>query len=234
MDVIKALPPLALTLCCTNAWAADAPVLDWAELGRYREANAALGPPKAGEARVVLMGDSITEGWSRLQPEFFADPARVNRGISGQTTPQMLVRFRPDVIALQPSVVVILAGTNDIAGNTGPTTEAEIAGNIASMVELAQAHGIRVVLLSVLPASHYPWNPAVREPSARIIALNRLLAEYAARHKIAWVDLHTPMADKRQGLKAELGYDAVHPNEAGYRAMRGPVEAALGTVLRRP
>lgn len=221
---------LAMAVQVTPAAAAPDPN-DWAQLGRYRDANATLPAPAAGQPRVVFMGDSITEGWKLGANDGYADLQRVNRGISGQTTPQMLVRFRPDVLALKPRVVVILAGTNDIAGNTGPATDAEIAGNIASMVELALAHGLRVVLVSVLPADRYWWNTALR-PAARIVALNRLLAAYAKDRPLIWVDLHTPMADANQGLKPVYGEDGVHPNDAGYRAMRGPVEAAIAQALR--
>lgn len=212
------------------AQAADVPQ-DWANLARFRDANAQLlaGPPDG--QRVVFMGDSITEGWSGGDPAFFSDRSRINRGISGQTTPQMLLRFRDDVIALKPRVVVILAGTNDIAGNTGPVTDAQIAGYVASMVELAQAAGIRVVLLSVLPADRYWWNTALK-PAPRIVALNRLLQQVAEQHRVAWVDLHKPMNDGKDGLLHAYGEDGVHPNKAGYAAMRGPVQEALAAALR--
>lgn len=229
LAALRALGLMLAVLAGPAAQAADPD--DWAQLGRFRAANATLAAPAAGQPRVVFMGDSITEGWKLEANDGFADLQRVNRGISGQTTPQMLLRLRADVLALRPQVVVILAGTNDIAGNTGPATEAEIAGHIASMVELAQAHGIRVVLVSVLPADRYWWNTALK-PAARIVALNRLLAAYARDKKIAWVDLHTPMADAQQGLQHDYGEDGVHPNEAGYRVMRGPVEAAIAAALR--
>jgi lysophospholipase L1-like esterase len=204
---------------------------DWAQLDRYRGANAALAAPAAGEPRVVFMGDSIIEGWSRVDPEYFSAGTRINRGIGGQTTSQMLVRFRADVIALRPKVVVILAGTNDIAGNTGPITEPEIVGNIASMAELARTHGIRVVLVSALPADRYYWNPAIK-PAARIVELNRLLAAYAKQQGLGWVDLHALLADANKGLKRGFGEDGVHPNRAAYRAMRQPVEEAIVAALR--
>lgn len=220
----------AATLAAQAAQAADVPQ-DWANLARFRDANAQLlaGPPDG--QRVVFMGDSITEGWSGGDPAFFSDRSRINRGISGQTTPQMLLRFRDDVIALKPRVVVILAGTNDIAGNTGPVTDAQIAGYVASMVELAQAAGIRVVLLSVLPADRYWWNTALK-PAPRIVALNRLLQQVAEQHRVAWVDLHKPMNDGKDGLLHAYGEDGVHPNKAGYAAMREPVRDALAAALR--
>src|SRR5687767_15160839 len=156
----------------SRAQDADRLRTDWAYLARYRADNAALGPPAAGEQRVVFMGNSITEGWAKYFPTMFPGKPYVGRGISGQTTPQMLVRFRQDVVALRPAVVVILAGTNDIAGNTGPSTLEAIADNLASMAEIARANGIRVVLASVLPAFDYPWSPG-REPASKIVALDR-------------------------------------------------------------
>jgi hexosaminidase len=185
----------------------------------------------ASPDRIVFMGDSITEGWGASGGDFFADPARINRGISGQTTPQMLARFETDVIAQKPRAVMILAGTNDIAGNSGPTTEPEIAARIAQMAARAKAAGIRVILVSVLPADRYWWAPAMK-PAQRIVELNRILAVLAKEQGHDWVDLHTRMADANQGLKLAYGEDGVHPNEAGYRAMRGPVEAAIAAALR--
>lgn len=191
---------------------------DWANLGRYREANAQLGPPKAGEKRVVFMGNSITEGWVNFFPGYFADNNFIGRGISGQTTPQMLVRFRADVIQLQPAAVVILAGTNDIAGNTGPSTIEMIADNIYSMAELASAHGIKVVLCSVLPVYDYPWRPGLA-PAGKIIALNALIKAYATAHGHIYLDYHSAMADERQGLPKVYAEDEVHPTRAGYERM---------------
>ena len=212
--------------------AAQAAPEDWASLARYRDANAALGAPRPGERRVVFMGNSITEGWAPLFASMFPDRPYVGRGISGQTTPQMLVRFRQDVIALEPAVVVILAGTNDIAGNTGPATLESIADNIASMTEIASANGIRVVLASVLPAFDYPWKPGL-EPAAKIVALNEWIRDYAARHDAVYLDYHSAMRDGRQGLRAELSGDGVHPNEAGYRIMAPLAERAIAEALRR-
>lgn len=205
---------------------------DWASLARYRDANAQLGPPRPGEQRVVFYGNSITDGWARHFDTMFPNKPYAGRGISGQTTPQMLVRFRQDVIALQPAVVVILAGTNDIAGNTGPSTQAMIQDNLISMVELARANGIRVVLSSVLPAYEYPWRPGL-EPAGKIVALNAWMREYASTHDVVYVDYHSAMADERQGLRAELSDDGVHPNEAGYRIMAPLVERAVAEALRR-
>lgn len=205
---------------------------DWPQLARYREANARLGPPAAGEQRVVFYGNSITDAWAKYFDEMFPGKPYVGRGISGQTTPQMLVRFRQDVIALEPAVVVILAGTNDIAGNTGPSTLEMIEDNLESMVELAKANGIRVVLSSVLPAYDYPWRPGM-EPAGKIVALNAWMRDYAAAHDVVYLDYHSTMADERQGLRAELTSDGVHPNEAGYRVMASLAEQAIARALQR-
>jgi lysophospholipase L1-like esterase len=206
---------------------------DWAYLERYRGDNAMLPPPSSGEARVVFYGDSITEGWAKYFAGTFPGKPYVGRGISGQTTPQMLVRFRQDVIDLEPRVVVILAGTNDIAGNTGPATQEMIAGHLTSMVELAKANGIRVVLASVLPAHDYPWRPG-REPASKIVALNAWMKDYASRNDVVYLDYHSAMADDRNGLPRELAEDGVHPTEAGYRLMAPLAEAAIADALRRP
>jgi lysophospholipase L1-like esterase len=204
---------------------------DWANFARYREANAQLAAPKPGEQRVVFMGNSITEGWVRYWPAMFAGKPYVGRGIGGQTTPQMLVRFHADVVALRPAVVVILAGTNDIAGNTGPSTNEMIQQNLQAMTEIAQANGIRVVLSSIVPAFDYPWRPGL-QPAPRILAINAWMKAYAARVGATYLDYHSAMADARQGLRPELGSDGVHPNEAGYRIMASLVEPAIAAALR--
>ncbi|WP_337170222.1 SGNH/GDSL hydrolase family protein [Gemmatimonas aurantiaca] len=221
---------LALPLLSTHAQSVSA--ADFANLARYQEDNARLSAPRRGEQRVVFMGNSITEGWAKYFPAMFPGKAYIGRGISGQTTPQMLLRFRQDVIALAPSVVVILAGTNDIAGNTGPATLEMIEDNIASMADLAKANRVRVVLCSVLPVYDYRWKPGI-EPAPKIVALNRWIREYAASHGHEYVDFHTPMADARQGLRADYGSDGVHPNEAGYNVMAPLVEAGIRKALRR-
>jgi lysophospholipase L1-like esterase len=205
---------------------------DWANLARYRADNARLGPPKPGERRIVFMGNSITEGWAKYFDTMFPGKPYVGRGIGGQTTPQMLVRFRQDVIALEPAVVVILAGTNDIAGNTGPSSLEMIEDNLASMVDLANANGIRVVLASVLPVYDYPWRPGL-EPAPKIVALNAWMKSFAAKHGAVYLDYHTAMADERGGLRREFGGDGVHPNEAGYRVMAPLAERAIAGALRR-
>ena len=205
---------------------------DWAYLARYREDNARLGAPRPGERRVVFMGNSITEGWARHFDTMFPGKPYVGRGISGQTTPQLLVRFRQDVIALAPAVVVILAGTNDVAGNGGPATLAMIEDNLASMVDLATANGVRVVLSSVLPAYAYPWRPGLEPAAPTIVALNASLKDYAATRGVVYLDYHSAMADERQGLRRELSDDGVHPNEAGYRVMAALAERAIAEALR--
>jgi len=204
---------------------------DWPNLTRYRDANMALGDPRPGEQRVVFMGNSITEGFAPYFATLFPGKPYIGRGISGQTTPQMLVRFRQDVIALKPAVVVILAGTNDIAGNTGPSTLEMIEDNIASMAELARANGIRVVLSSVLPVFDYPWKPGL-EPAPKIVALNQWIRGYAARKRAVYLDYHSAMADERQGMRKEFAEDGVHPNEAGYRVMAPLAEQAIAEALR--
>ena len=204
---------------------------DWANLARYRDANARLGPPAAGERRVVFYGNSITDAWARLFPEQFPGKPYIGRGIGGQTTPQLLVRFRQDVVALRPAVVVILAGTNDIAGNTGPSSLEMIEDNLASMTEIARANGIRVVLSSVLPVYDYPWRPGLA-PAPKIVALNDWMRRYAASVGAVYVDYHGAMKDARDGLSAELARDGVHPTVAGYRVMAPLVERAIEAAGR--
>ena len=205
-------------------------VADWPNLAKYRDSNAVLAAPKRGENRVVFMGNSITEGWKKY---WFAGKPYVNRGIGGQTTPQMLVRFRQDVVALKPKVVVILAGTNDIAGNTGPSTIEMIEDNLASMADIARMNGIRVVLCSVLPVYDYPWRPGL-EPAPKIVALNAWMKHYADSTGSVYVDYHSAMRDDRNGMRAELASDGVHPNEAGYKIMAPLVERGIAEALRRP
>lgn len=205
---------------------------DWPNLERYRDDNAALAPPAPGENRVVFMGNSITQGWAQHFETMFPGKPYIGRGISGQTTPQMLVRFRQDVIDLDPAVVVILAGTNDIAGNTGPATEEMIQGNLASMAELARANGIRVVLSSILPASDYPWRPGL-EPGPKIVRINEWMRDYARENGFVFLDYHSAMVDDALGLPPELAYDGVHPTEEGYRVMSRMAEQAIEEALAR-
>jgi lysophospholipase L1-like esterase len=214
------------------ATAADAQTnaADFAGLARYARADSELAPPAPGEQRVVFMGNSITDSWASHFPTLFPGKPYIGRGISGQTTPQMLLRFRQDVIDLHPSVVVILAGTNDIAGNTGPSTLEMIESNLQSMAELAHANGIRVVLSSVLPVYDYPWKRGL-EPAPKIIALNRWMRDYAEHADAVYLDYWSAMSDSRQGMKAELTLDGVHPNDAGYAVMAPLAEAAITRAL---
>lgn len=203
---------------------------DWANLNRYKEENLIIGLPADNENRIVFMGNSITEGWLQLDPDFFKDKPYINRGISGQTTPQMLVRFRQDVVNLKPKVVVILAGTNDIAGNTGPSTLEMIADNIASMVEIARANNIKVILCSVLPAYDYPWKPGLN-PANKIVELNKWIKDYSIKNEIAYADYFSAMADERSGLKKEYSEDGVHPNLRGYKVMAPIIENVIKRVI---
>lgn len=203
---------------------------DWPNLERFQADNEAMGLPSHGENRIVFMGNSITEGWSREIPEFWEGKPFVNRGISGQTTPQMLIRFRADVVDLKPSAVFILAGINDIAGNTGPSSIGMIFNNIKSMTEIARANGIEVVLCSVLPANDFPWSPG-REPAEKVVQLNTLLQQYAIENELFYLDYFTPMVDDHLGLKAEYTHDGVHPTKEGYEVMATLFEGIYKDVL---
>ena len=218
----------------------DRGLSDWPFLAKYRDADRQLAPPAPGEARVVFMGDSITEAWGQQESattpgrvEFFPGKPYINRGISGQTTPQMLVRFRQDVIDLQPKVVLLLAGTNDIAENTGKTTPRDIENNIASMSDLARANRIRLVLCSVLPASDFPWHSGL-DPAPKIRALNAWIKGYAAENSLVYVDYYSSMATGEGALKPELTVDGVHPNKAGYEIMAPLAEAGIAEALKKP
>lgn len=204
---------------------------DYANFARYRAANAALPPPSPGEQRVVFLGNSITDGWARHFAAMFPGKPYIGRGIGGQTTPQLLVRFHADVVALKPAVVVILGGTNDIAGNTGPSTNEMIQDNLQAMTEIAQANGIRVVLSSILPVYDYPWRRGLA-PAPRIMAVNAWMKAYAARVGATYLDYHAAMADDRRGLRSDFGDDGVHPNEAGYRVMAGLAARAIDEALK--
>jgi acyl-CoA thioesterase I len=211
--------------------AMESQLRDWPNLAKYREANARLGLPVEGESRVVFLGDSITEAWDLSV--FFKGKPFVNRGISGQTTPQILLRFRQDVIALKPAIVVILAGTNDIAENTGPTSMGMIEDNLKSMAELARGNGVHPILASVLPAAVYPWRPEIR-PIEKILGLNQWMKEYAAREGIGFLDYYSSMVNDRYGLKPEFSGDGVHPNEAGYTIMASIVADAIAKLKLQP
>ena len=204
---------------------------DWANLERFEADNTKVEMSKDSVNRVVFMGNSITEGWLNQRPEFFTGKPFVNRGISGQTTPQMLIRFRQDVIDLSPEVVVILAGINDIAGNTGPSTIEMITDNIYSMAEIASANGIKVILSSVLPAYDFPWRPGLK-PAIRVVVLNKHLKAYAEEKGHIYLDYFTPMVNDNLGLKEDLGDDGIHPNAKGYLIMEPLVEAAIKKALK--
>lgn len=206
---------------------------DWAYLSRYAEDNKKLPAPKANENRVVFLGNSITEGWVRSQPEFFSKGDYIGRGISGQTSPQTLLRFRPDVVALKPKVVVINIGINDIAENTGPYTPEVTMGNIASMVEIAKANNIRVVLASVHPAFEFPWRKEITEVPGKIIQLNERLKTYAQQNGLVYLDYHTAMKDSRNGMSPDVAGDGVHPTLKGYQIMAPLAEKAIAEALKK-
>src|SRR5882724_4348811 len=223
-----------------QAASAAAKLKDWPALARYRDDNGKVMPPAKSEKRVVFLGDSITDSWDNpSNGGFFPGKPYINRGISGQTTPQMLIRFRRDVIDLNPRVLVILAGTNDLAGNTGPTTLEAIEDNLSSMVELARLKNIRVVLSSLLPVSDYelrdgkPIIQTVRRPPEKIKELNQWMKEYAVRNHLTYLDYYSAMVDDKGFFKDELSNDGLHPNVRGYEVMNPLVEAAITTALKR-
>jgi lysophospholipase L1-like esterase len=223
----------------TRAERAETRLKDWPQLARYHEDNTKVGMPAKDDRRVVFMGDSITDSWdSPNMGGFFPGKPYVNRGISGQTTPQMLIRFRPDVIDLKPRVVVILAGTNDLAGNTGPTTLEAIEANLISMAELARANGIRVVFASLLPVSDYelrdgkPIIQTVRRPPEKIKLLNSWMKDYAAKNHLIYLDYFSAMVDEKGFFKDELSNDGLHPNAQGYAVMNPLAEAAIQSSLK--
>jgi lysophospholipase L1-like esterase len=205
---------------------------DWPNLNKYKEDNSKVSVLNNKENnRVVFMGNSITEGWGSKRPDFFKTKNYINRGISGQTTPQMLLRFRQDVIDLKPAVVVILAGINDIAQNTGPYSVLATSGNIFSMCELAKENGIKVIICSVLPAIDFPWKPGL-EPAQKVIDLNNILKSYALKNKLEYVDYFFAMVNEKMGLKDEFCTDGVHPNEAGYAIMEPILEKTISKLLK--
>jgi lysophospholipase L1-like esterase len=214
----------------------DERMRDWAQLGRYRGLNAELAK-SGGQVEVVFLGDSITDAWDTERfATWFPDKHYLNRGISGQTTPQMLVRLKPDVLAFKPKAMVLLAGTNDIAGNTGPMTDGDIEQNVAAIAELASAHGVKVVLASVLPVSNYHTKPdapaqTIRRPMARIKALNEWLKSYASEHHHVYLDYFSAVTDQNGLLRAELSADDLHPNAEGYKIMAPLAQAAIEKAL---
>jgi lysophospholipase L1-like esterase len=204
---------------------------DWADLHHYQAKNKLLAAPSKGEKRVVFLGSSIFERWTGLMPSFFDNKSYLNRGVSGQIAPQLLIRFRQDVIDLKPKAVIILAGSNDIAGSTGHVTNASIMNNIKSMAELATVNHIKVILCAYLPVYDYPWRKGLK-PAEKIISLNKDIKAYALKQGFVLLDYFSPLVDERNGQKAELTTDGVHPNAAGYAIMAKVTEAAIAKALR--
>lgn len=225
---------LTAVLLAGMTCAATAQNKDWAKLGRYAESNKTVMAQPQEQRRAVLLGNSITDNWARMRPQFFTDNGYVGRGISGQTSYQFLVRFREDVINLHPLVVVINAGTNDVAENTGPYNEDRTLGNIISMAELARANGIKVILSSVLPAAGFGWNKAVTDAPAKIASLNRRIAAYAKEQGLGYVDYFSALvAEDGKSLRDDYGRDGVHPKDAGYEVMEPLVKQAIEDCLKR-
>ena len=228
--------PLPVAAATATVPAADVRAMremlaDWPQLGRYRAENAALAAPKAGEQRVVFFGSSTTDNWGRKYGSvFFPGRPYVNRGIGGQTTPQMLVRFQQDVVALHPAAVVILAGTNDVAGNTGPSTVEMAEDCLRSMVSIAEANGIKVIFGSQLPVVDFPWRRGL-EPAERLKALSAWEREYAAAHAMQYVDYYAVLAGADGAFRAGLSVDGVHPTAKGYELMAPVVEKAIEATL---
>jgi lysophospholipase L1-like esterase len=222
------------TACNPQKYATmKAQLQDWPALSRYRKADQELAPPAAGVPRVVFMGDSITDIWGRMKGtgQFFPGKPYVNRGISGQTTPQMLVRFQQDVVDLHPAVVLILAGTNDIAGNTGPTTNNMIENNYRSMAEIAQANHIRVIFASITPAAAYPWRPGI-DPVERIHEVNEWLQQYCKQNGFVYLDYYDALALPDGAMKPGISFDGVHPNAKGFAIMAPLAEKAISKALK--
>jgi lysophospholipase L1-like esterase len=207
---------------------------DYGNLARYAADNQQVQPPASGEERVVFMGDSITDGWGRnVKVPFFPGKPYINRGISGQTTAQMLLRFYPDVVALKPKAVVFLAGTNDIGGNLGPVTLESIENNLAAMADLARANGIRVVMASLTPVCDYHRPQIAQRPPEKILALNRWIQDYCARNHFVFLDYFNSTVDDKGFFKTEITNDGLHPNEAGYAIMGPLAQKAIDQALRK-
>ncbi len=230
--MFKFLMSLFIILTGTNSIAQNnISQLDWPNLTKYEKSNEAVKLSAMRKKKVVFMGDSITEFWNNFD-SVFADKPYINRGISGQTTPQMLARFRADVIALKPAVVVLLAGINDIAENTGPISVENIYGNIISMIQLAKANNIKPIICSVLPANQFNWRPQIN-PAFKVIELNKLLLQYCKQHNITYVDYYTKMVDDQMGLDKKFTNDGVHPIAAGYQFMEPIIVAAINKLLNK-
>jgi lysophospholipase L1-like esterase len=204
---------------------------DWTNFKKYEEQNSKVPTKEKGERRVVFLGNSIFEGWLRMRPEFFAGKPYYDRGISGQTTPQMLLRMYDDVLALNPDVLVLKAGINDIAQNTGPYSEHHTLNNIKAIAQLARAHRIKVILCSVLPAFDFPWRPGL-EPAPKVISLNKGIKEFADAEGFYYLDLYSAVVDERNGMKKAYASDEVHPTKEGYMVLEPLVEEAIKKVKK--
>lgn len=204
---------------------------DWAALSKYKKENQLIGLPKKGEKRVVFLGSSIFEFWKEKDPDYFNNNGYVDRGISGQISPQLLIRFRQDVINLKPKAVIILAGSNDLAGNKGHVSNETILNNIQSMAELAKKNHIKVILCKYLPIYEYPWNKSLKGTAGQIISLNEMIVAYATKNNFTILDYFTPLVDERNGQKAEYTTDGVHPNLEGYKVMEAVTDAAIKKTI---
>ena len=227
---LRVLTFIVIVFQFTMTIAQDPNPMDWPNFKQFEQLNTKLTKMKKNKNRVVFMGNSITIGWLQTNPNFFKDKDYVNRGISGQTTPQMLVRFRADVVDINADVVVILAGTNDIAGNTGPITLKMIANNLKSMTEIAQANGIKVILCSVLPAYDYPWSPG-KKPNIKIPKLNSMIEDFAKESGAFYLDYFKALNEGNNGIIKEYSYDGVHLTAKGYHLLEPMLEKALEKVL---
>lgn len=228
---ICCLAALCLSMAWTSAYAQNG-TTDWAQLNKYAQANKELAAPAAGEKRVVFMGNSITEFWVTQDPDFFSQNGYIGRGISGQTSYQFVVRFRPDVINLKPDLVVLNVGTNDAAENTGPFDADITMGNIISMVELAQANNIKIILTSVLPASQFPWRKSITDAADRISKLNTMIEAYAKEHNLPFVNYYEKMVSgPEHSLNPAYTVDGVHPNKDGYKVMEAIIKPAIEKEL---
>ena len=204
---------------------------DWPNLAKYRKANEELKGSSSGGDRIVLVGDSITEGWTEFNPGFFQENNMVNRGISGQTTPQMLIRLKQDAIHLDPKIIIINGGTNDIWGNTGPSTPDMIIDNLCSMAEITAKKNIQVVLSTILPVYQYPDRDDIIDPPKTISFINSVLQDYCNKNSLAFLDYFSPMADEKKGLRSDYGTDGVHPNKQGYSVMEQVVRETISGIV---